>query len=81
MQRLAFDLPAPDAASVGGVVNNNKTHHPFTFNGIFEMDAPQDEVFRTVGQEAVQSALKGFNSTIFAYGQVSNRRCIREDRA
>lgn len=40
-QRLAFDLPAPDAASVGGVVNNNKTHHPFTFNGIFEMDATQ----------------------------------------
>lgn len=41
VQRLAFDLPAPDAASVGGVVNNNKTHHPFTFNGIFEMDATQ----------------------------------------
>jgi hypothetical protein len=40
-QRLAFDLPAPDAASVGGVVNNNKTHHPFTFNGVFEMDATQ----------------------------------------
>lgn len=30
----------------------------------------QDEIFTTVGRDAVQSALNGFNSTIFAYGQV-----------
>ena len=30
----------------------------------------QDDVFDRVGREAVQSALSGYNATIFAYGQV-----------
>lgn len=33
------------------------------------METPQAKVFEKVGIEAVQNALQGFNSTIFAYGQ------------
>jgi hypothetical protein len=30
----------------------------------------QDHVFDVIGRDAVLNALQGFNSTIFAYGQV-----------
>jgi len=43
--------------------------YKFKFNGMFDMDATQDDVFDAVAREAVDSALDGFNSTIFAYGQ------------
>lgn len=52
-------------------VNNSKLHHAYHFNGILSMTASQEDVFKTVGIPAVQNALDGFNSTIFAYGQVS----------
>jgi hypothetical protein len=39
------------------------------FSGIFEPSADQDEVFQTVASNIVDSALNGFNGTIFAYGQ------------
>jgi kinesin family member 6/9 len=53
-------------------VNNSKTHHSFHFNGIINMNATQDEVFKKVGVPAVQNAINGFNSTIFAYGQTGS---------
>lgn len=33
-------------------------------------DGMQDHVFDVIGRDAVLNALQGFNSTIFAYGQV-----------
>lgn len=41
------------------------------------MKATQEEVFQRVGVEAVRNALDGYNSTIFAYGQV--RACVFRD--
>jgi hypothetical protein len=51
-------------------INNSKIHHAYHFNGIVHMNASQEDVFNKVGVPAVQNALEGFNSTIFAYGQV-----------
>ena len=45
-------------------------------SGILPMECDQETVFRKVGQEAVQNALDGFNSTIFAYGQVKRLQCV-----
>lgn len=53
-------------------VNNSKLKHNFHFNGIIDMTATQDHVFKTVGVAAVQNAIDGFNSTIFAYGQTGS---------
>jgi hypothetical protein len=50
-------------------INNSKLHYNFHFNGILPMVASQEDVFKKVGAAAVQNALDGFNSTIFAYGQ------------
>ena len=51
-------------------IDNTKLRYEFHFNGILPMDTTQEEVFKKVGAAAVQNALDGFNSTIFAYGQV-----------
>lgn len=44
----------------------------YKFDDVIDGDASQDEVFSIVAREAVDSALEGFNSTIFAYGQTGS---------
>eukprot|EP01138_Halocafeteria_seosinensis_P000681 gb/GECG01000697.1/.p1 GENE.gb/GECG01000697.1/~~gb/GECG01000697.1/.p1 ORF type:complete len:767 (+),score=130.76 gb/GECG01000697.1/:1-2301(+) len=68
-QLVEFDIPKEKAS---WLVNNSKTHYKFKFKNIFGMQAKQPEVFNEVAQEAVDSALDGFNSTIFAYGQTGS---------
>lgn len=54
------------------VINNTKKiQFGFQFSHIFDMEDKQDEIFSRVGKPAVENALAGFNSTVFAYGQVS----------
>lgn len=66
---ILFSLPKTNLLEH---VNNKKLQQTFQFNGVFNADATQDEVFEEVGVPAVQNALKGFNSTIFAYGQTGS---------
>jgi len=66
---LVITIPEKDS---GEYINNSKLRHRFHFNGIINMQATQDEVFKRVGTAAVQNALDGFNSTIFAYGQTGS---------
>ena len=66
---LTFNLPDSYKSEY---INNTKLKHSFNFNGILEMKASQEDVFKTVGTEAVQNALDGFNSTVFAYGQTGS---------
>ena len=76
---LVFNLPKARAPG-GGVppeetdeyVNNTRTRYPFTFDGIIEPSSTQEELFEDIGASAVQSALNGYNSTIFAYGQTGS---------
>ena len=41
----------------------------FTFDHIYPMDSNQEEIFNDTSKEVVKSVLKGYNGTIFAYGQ------------
>lgn len=66
---LLFNLPDSFRSDY---VNNSKLKFHYQFNGIIPMNASQDDVFKKVGQAAVQNALDGFNSTIFAYGQTGS---------
>lgn len=70
---LKFTLPHNFRSEV---INNSKKTHGFHFNGVIGMGATQEEVFNTVGVRAVQNALEGFNSTIFACKYI----CIHFDR-
>jgi kinesin family protein 6/9 len=44
----------------------------FAFDDVFEEDASQDDVFERAGRDAVDAALRGYNSTLFAYGQTGS---------
>jgi kinesin family protein 6/9 len=54
------------------VVNNSKERHEYRFAKVFDRDARQEEVFSLVALPTIQSALDGFNGTIFAYGQTGS---------
>jgi len=41
----------------------------FTFDKIYPLTSVQEEVFESSGKRVVESVLKGYNGTIFAYGQ------------
>ncbi|GAB5360389.1 hypothetical protein AAMO2058_000623600 [Amorphochlora amoebiformis] len=45
-------------------------HSQFGFNGkVFGPETTQEDIFETVAEPVIDSVLKGFNGTIFAYGQ------------
>lgn len=50
-------------------LHNAKTEYKFQFDGIFDQDASQEDVFQNVALPVVDDALRGINGTIFAYGQ------------
>eukprot|EP00906_Rhabdomonas_costata_P011935 RCo016986 len=56
----------------GGLINNTKEDYSFQFSRVFEPTASQDEIFDGIAREVVESALQGYNATIFAYGQTGS---------
>ena len=48
---------------------HNFAKHDFTFDYIYGEDDSQEEVYENTAKLSVCSALEGYNSTIFAYGQ------------
>jgi hypothetical protein len=55
-----------------GYINNKDEKRVFQFNQVFDMDTKQEKVFDKVAKDVVDSALEGFNGTIFAYGQTGS---------
>jgi hypothetical protein len=41
----------------------------FTFDGVFDEDSTQKEVYVATAAPLVESVLEGYNATVFAYGQ------------
>ncbi|KXZ55340.1 KLP1 protein [Gonium pectorale] len=67
--KVEFNIPRNESA---GIVNNQREHFEFRFNGILTADAKQDEVFERVARPVVTGAMEGYNGTIFAYGQTGS---------
>ncbi|KAL1562998.1 kinesin-like protein KIN-12F [Salvia divinorum] len=44
----------------------------FTFDAVFESNATQEDVYRSVGAPLVKDALCGYNASIIAYGQTGS---------
>jgi hypothetical protein len=47
----------------------NATKKTFTFDNVFDCDTPQSEVFNVIGTKVIDSAIKGYNTCVLAYGQ------------
>jgi DNA replication protein DnaC len=43
--------------------------HSFTFDHVYDQNCDQKKVYETTAKAVVESSLKGYNATIFAYGQ------------
>ena len=67
---VEFNLPADVDREL--VHNSRSGSHKYTFDGHFDMRCSQDAVFDEVAKDAVDSALNGFNATVFAYGQTGS---------
>ncbi|EFJ44922.1 Kif6 type kinesin-like protein, partial [Volvox carteri f. nagariensis] len=67
--KIEFNIPKNESA---GLVNNQREHFEFRFNGILTAEAKQDEVFERVARPVVTGAMEGYNGTIFAYGQTGS---------
>jgi kinesin family member 15 len=44
----------------------------FTFDFVGDQDSTQEEIFRSIGKNVVETCLQGYNGTIFAYGQTGS---------
>ena len=47
----------------------NGKQREFLYDYVFSVDSTQDHVYNTIAKPVVADVLKGFNGTIFAYGQ------------
>ena len=55
-----------------GYVNNTIRKHTFKFDKIFDCPTTQDQIFDEVAKDVIDSAIDGYNGTIFAYGQTGS---------
>lgn len=47
------------------------TDKAFTFDYVFDIESLQAEIYSSCVERLVDGALKGYNATVLAYGQVS----------
>lgn len=66
---LEFRVPKDASA---GYINNQRELYNFTFNGMLDEKATQEQVFEVVARQMVDNALQGLNGTVFAYGQTGS---------
>ena len=50
----------------------SKKSYEFKFNGIFEQNSSQEEIFKKIGSKIINTSLEGYNSTLFCYGQTGS---------
>ncbi|CAG5866202.1 unnamed protein product [Menidia menidia] len=55
-----------------GFVNNKRECYKFRFKKVFDQDTKQEEIFENIAKPVAESALAGYNGTIFAYGQTGS---------
>jgi len=57
-----------------GIVSIKKEYDVknYTYDGLYDMNSTQDQIFENSAKPVIDSALKGYNGTIFAYGQTGS---------
>jgi len=71
IQLKGRDLPSLASASSPAKRRNDPPRAAFTFDTLFHPHCDNDEVYDTIGRHVVEGAVRGFHSSIFAYGQTS----------
>lgn len=53
-------------------IPNDNPNTIYTFDKVFTPQSSQQEIYNTAAKPIVESVMKGFNGTVFAYGQTSS---------
>eukprot|EP00928_Gymnodinium_smaydae_P033197 TRINITY_DN23843_c0_g2_i2.p1 TRINITY_DN23843_c0_g2~~TRINITY_DN23843_c0_g2_i2.p1 ORF type:complete len:718 (+),score=225.32 TRINITY_DN23843_c0_g2_i2:188-2341(+) len=61
-----------DVSDSGTTVRVTTTDHVFAFDRVFRSEATQKEVYDYAAKPIINGVLKGFNGTVFAYGQTAS---------
>jgi len=67
--KICVQVPDRDGPASVHVIN---TDHVFHFDRVFRWDASQKDVYDYAAKPIIYAVLKGFNGTVFAYGQTSS---------
>ena len=49
--------------------NSNEEPKQFTFDGVFDQNISQEDIYERTAAPIVENVLEGYNGTVFAYGQ------------
>ena len=66
------EVSVPPEEAAGLHVNHKRNQWKFSFDGVLETRATQEEVFERVAEPVVASVFEGYNGTVFAYGQTGS---------
>jgi len=61
--------------------NNQKEIKTFYFDHTYDYKAKQEEIFQQTAQPILESVMKGYNGTIFAYGQTGTGKTFTMEGA
>jgi len=61
-----------DVPEIGTTVYVPSTDHTFVYDRVFRWDAAQKEVYDYAAKPIINAVLRGFNGTVFAYGQTAS---------
>ncbi len=70
-QKNQITIHIPDEMRKG-YVNNMKKSYDFQFNGIFEQNSTQEEIFEIIGKKIIKKSIEGYNNSVFCYGQTGS---------
>ncbi len=70
-QKNQITIHIPDEMRKG-YVNNMKKTYDFQFNGIFEQNSTQEEIFEIIGKKIIKKSIEGYNNSVFCYGQTGS---------
>ncbi|KAI1717077.1 kinesin motor domain-containing protein [Ditylenchus destructor] len=56
-------------SSIGSTNGNNEPAKTYTFDEVFDNQSDQISIYNQVARPIIENVLKGYNGTIFAYGQ------------
>jgi len=65
---VCFSQADPRAVSVSDNTVDESAQLQFTFDHVFAPEASQADVFDTVATQIAGDAMRGYNSTVIAYG-------------
>eukprot|EP00002_Diphylleia_rotans_P028308 TRINITY_DN5713_c0_g1_i3.p1 TRINITY_DN5713_c0_g1~~TRINITY_DN5713_c0_g1_i3.p1 ORF type:complete len:618 (+),score=132.43 TRINITY_DN5713_c0_g1_i3:60-1913(+) len=66
--KVIVDFPDPATVAIKG----SEAAHKFTFDRVFPPTTAQSDIYDYAARPIVEDVLKGYNGTVFAYGQTSS---------